>query len=75
MADTDIVQRVKSILYGTAIGEQPTIVQAAADAAESSPAAVVTFTLASAEGAKVSAGDMLSVYAAATATVRANSGL
>jgi hypothetical protein len=69
MADTDIVQRVKSILYGTAIGEQPTIVQAAADAAESSPAAVVTFTLASGEGANVSAGDMLSVYAAATATV------
>ena len=69
MSDKDIVQRVKSLLYGTALGEQPTIIQAAADAAESSPAAVVTFTLASSEGVKVSAGDMLSVYAAATASV------
>lgn len=69
MADKDIVARVKSLLYGTALGEQPTIIQAAADAAESSPAAVVTFTLASSEGAKVAPGDMLSVYGAATAAV------
>ena len=69
MADKDIVARVKALLYGTSLGEQPTIIQAAADAAESSPAAVVTFTLASSEGVKVAPGDMLSVYAAATASV------
>lgn len=67
MADKDIVARVKSLLYGTALGEQPTIVQAASNAAETSIGTTVTFTLASNEGAKVSAGDMLSVYGAATA--------
>ena len=67
MADKDIVQRTKSLLYGTALGEQPTIIQAATNSAESVSGATVAFTLASAEGAKVAAGDMLSVYGAATA--------
>ena len=69
MSDSDIVKRVKTILYGSGIGEHPPILQAAADAAETSIGTTVTFTLASAEGAKVAAGDVLSVYGAATATV------
>ena len=70
MATTDIVQRAKTILYGHGIGEKPVILLAAADAAETSPTALVTFTMAdSNEAAKTSAGDTLSVFNAATASV------
>ena len=69
MADTDIVQRAKAIIYGHGIGEHPTIVRAAADAGEAVTGNVVSFNMLAGQGAKVTAGDTLSVYAAATATV------
>jgi len=69
MADTDIVQRAKAIIYGHGIGEHPVIVRAAADASEAVSGSVVTFNMLAGQGAKVAAGDTLSIYGAATATV------
>jgi hypothetical protein len=69
MADKDIVQRVKSLLYGTALGEAPPIVQLANEPVDgSSVGTTVTVTFLDAtEAGKVEAGDILSVYNAATA--------
>jgi hypothetical protein len=60
MAKADIVERVKDILYGTEIGEAPSVRVSAADAAESVAGSLVTFNLASGEGDKVKAGHVLS---------------
>ena len=67
MAIATVVSRVKSILYGHGLGEKPAIVQAPAAANETSIGTTVVFDLATAELAKVEAGDVLSVLAAATA--------
>ena len=67
MATVDIVQRAKTILYGHGIGEKPALIRCAADALESFSAPLVTFTVASAEGTKIAAGDVLSVFNAQTA--------
>ncbi len=67
MAILAIVSRVKALLYGHGLGEKPTIIQAPAAANETSIGTTVVFDLATAELAKVDAGDVLSVLAAATA--------
>ena len=70
MATVDIVQRAKTILYGHGIGEKPVILRANADAAETVSGATVAFALLdAAEGDEVAAGDVLSVFNAATASV------
>jgi len=66
MALVDIVSRVKDLLYSSGVGEKPPLRIAAADAAESVAGPLVTFTLASGEGAEVKAGDILSVRSAAS---------
>lgn len=70
MAAADIISRTRTILYGHGLGEKPTIIQGAADAAETgyTGSNTVTFDLASSEGAKVEAGDVLSVYGASAST-------
>ncbi len=67
MTAAAVVNRVKSLLYGQGLGEQPTIVQAPAAANETSFGTTVTFALATAERAKVGNGDVLSVMNATTA--------
>ena len=67
MTTLAVVSRVKAILYGHGLGEKPTIVQAPAAANETSIGTTVVFDLATAQLAKVDAGDVLSVMAAATA--------
>ena len=53
------VYRTKDILYGTEIGEAPPLRVCAADASESISGSLVTFTLATGEGAEVKAGHTL----------------
>lgn len=65
MAATDIVQRVKAHLYGQGVGEKPTIILGAADAAETVTAPTIAFDIA--DGDQVQAGDILSVIDAADA--------
>lgn len=69
MALTDVYNATRSLLYGSGLGEKPSIRLAAADAAEvtSSPP-LVSFALASGEGAKVKAGEVLSVYSPSDAS-------
>jgi hypothetical protein len=67
MAASDIVQRVKSHMYGFGVGEGPRIVRAAADASETISAPTISFDLVTNDGAKVSAGDVLSVVGSASA--------
>ncbi len=70
MATVDIVQRAKTILYGHGIGEKPVLIRCNADAAESATGDIVTFALLdAAEGDKVTGGDVLSIWNAATASV------
>lgn len=64
---TEIVQRTRSMLYSSGLGEKPTIVLAPAAANETSIGTTVVFDLDTAELAKVAAGDVLSVLGAATA--------
>jgi len=68
MSAATIVSRVKAILYGHGLGESPTLIQAPAAANETSIGTTVVFDLATAELAKVEAGDVLSVLGAAAAT-------
>ena len=67
MSILDVVSRAKAIVYGHGMGESPTIIQAPSAANETSIGTTVKFDLATAELAKVEAGDVLSVLAAATA--------
>ena len=67
MATKAIVERAKALLYSHGLGESPTIVQAPAAANETSFGATVVFDLATAELAKVEAGDVLSVLGASAA--------
>lgn len=62
MALADIVTRTRSVLYGQDLGAKPAMRLAASNANESISGDTVTFTLDSNEGAKVSAGDVLSVW-------------
>ena len=57
-----MVHRTRQILYGSGLGEKPAIRIGAASAAESTSGQTVTFTLNTGEGAKVKAGNVLSVY-------------
>lgn len=65
MSAVDIVQKVKARLYGTGVGEKPTIVLGAADASESIAARTIAFDVA--DGTQVQAGDVLSIVDAADA--------
>jgi len=67
MTAATAVLRAKALLYGHGLGEKPTIIQAPAAANETSIGTTVVFDLATAELAKVEAGDVLSVLGAGTA--------
>lgn len=67
MAAADVIQRIRSHIYGVGLGEGPTLIQGAADAAESITNNVITFNVATGEGDKIKAGNKLSVHGAATA--------
>lgn len=62
MALADIVHRTRALLYGQGLGEKPAMRVGAADAAESVSGQLVTFALASDEGAKCKPGQVLAVY-------------
>lgn len=62
MAVADIVNRVRTILYGSGLGEKPSLRTGAANANESVSGQLVTFTVGSGEGAKIKNGDVLAVY-------------
>ena len=68
MAAADVVAKVRQHVYGNGFGELPAIIQVAADAAETISAPTIAFSLATNEGAKVNAGDILSVYASSAST-------
>lgn len=68
MATTDIIQRARAHIYGQGVGEAPTIVLGNANAAESVSAPIITFNVATGEGAKITPGDILSVINAASAS-------
>lgn len=63
MALSDIHDKVRSILYGSGLGEKPAIRLAAADANEQISGSMIDFDLAANEGAKVKPGNKLAVYA------------
>lgn len=65
MATFDIVQRAKAHVYGQGMGEKPTIILGAANAAETVTAPTIAFNVA--DGTQVAAGDILSVVNAADA--------
>ena len=71
MAVADIVNRTKTILYGSGLGEKPTIRQGAADAAETITGNTVVFTVASGEGAKIKPGNIISTWGETEATTHA----
>jgi hypothetical protein len=60
MARSDFVNHTKDILYNSGLGEKPSIRRVASDASVSTSGALVTFSLASGEGTKVRAGQILS---------------
>ncbi len=62
MALTEIVTRARSILYGSGLGERPSIRETNASAAETTSGQQVTFDMATGEAAKIKPGDILSVY-------------
>ena len=64
MAIADIVSRVRSILYGSVIGEAPSIRIAASNASESVTGPKLTFNLDTSEGDYVQPGQVLSVRGA-----------
>lgn len=68
MARIDYVGAVKAVLYGQGMGEQPSIVQAAADAAETITSPKIVFNLLAGEGSKIRAGDVLSFLSASDST-------
>jgi hypothetical protein len=67
MAAVDVIQKVKSRLYGFGVGEQPVIVRGAANASETVTAPIIVFSVYAGEGSKIAAGDVLSVINAADA--------
>ena len=67
MSRADYVARTKSIVYGQGMGEKPSYVRANANADETVTGSVVVFDLATSEGSKLRAGDVLSVPAATEA--------
>lgn len=64
MALTDIVERVKDLLYSSSVGEKPPLRIASSSAAESVSGPLLTFNVASNEGQEIKAGDILSVRSA-----------
>jgi hypothetical protein len=62
MALVDIVNRARSLLYGTGLGEQPPIRLAATTASETTSGQLVSFNVATGEAAKIKAGETLAVY-------------
>lgn len=71
MARSEYVSTVKSILYGAGMGEKPSMIQANTTASETIASGKVTFNLATGEGSKIRAGDVLSVRADALADAHA----
>lgn len=67
MAAIDLIQRTRAHLYGQGVGEKPVIVQGAADASETVTDPTIVFNVATNEGAKLNAGDVISVISAADA--------
>lgn len=63
MALADYIERTKDILYGTGLGEAPSIRVVASDANESTSGSLVTFTVVAGDGAKIKAGHVLSAAA------------
>ena len=59
MALADFINRTKDIIYGTEIGEAPPLRICAADAGETISGSLVTFTVATGEGAEIKAGHTL----------------
>lgn len=68
MARSDVVARVKDIVYGQGVNQRPVLVQCAANANEVISAPTVTFDLATGAGAGIKAGHTLSVYGSADDT-------
>ncbi len=66
MAATDIIQKVRSHVYGSGVGEKPTIVLGASNASETVTAPTIEFSVGSGEGGKIEIGDVLSVMFAAS---------
>jgi hypothetical protein len=60
MARSDYVARTKEILYGSGLGEKPSIRQVAANAAETISGSTISFSLATGEGQYVRRGHVLS---------------
>lgn len=70
MALTEIHDTVRTLLYGTGLGEKPAIRLGASNAGEdTSSDPLVSFALASGQGSKVKAGDVLSVYSPSSASL------
>ena len=67
MAVADILARTKTILYGQGLGEKPALRTCAADAAESISGDVLSFNVASGEGASIKPGDVLATAGQAEA--------
>lgn len=62
MAIADIRSRVRQILYGTGLGEKPSLIAVNDTPSGSISGPLVTFALDSGEGDKISAGDVISVW-------------
>jgi hypothetical protein len=60
LARTDYIERTKSILYGTGLGEKPRIIEVAADAAETIAANTIAFSVTTGSGSAVKPGHILS---------------
>jgi hypothetical protein len=61
MSRASLVNRVRDYIYGTGLGEKPSIRRAHAAANSSQASGVATFLMASGEGDKIKAGNVLSV--------------
>lgn len=67
MALSDLINRVRGLLYGSGLGEKPALRIANANANETVSGSLVTFALATGEAAKVKPGNVLGVYSPAAA--------
>ena len=69
MAIADIHQKVRQVWLGQGLGEKPALRRAAANATESVSGDILTFSMASGEGAKIKAGHVLSVLTTTAASM------
>lgn len=68
MAKTDIIKRAKPLIYGSGLGEKPSLVRTAASASISTTGSITTFNLFAGDGGKIRAGDVLSTLGATDET-------